>query len=88
MRRNVAPNRRHFLHAHVDVGAAVEQEPDQLEQRRAIDAVDERAVVHVHVARLDRGPQRRSAVPVHRLDVGALLDQESRDVRMVVGDRR
>ena len=43
----------------------------RLEQRRAVDAVDERRVVDVHVARLDCGPQRRAAVPVDGLDVGA-----------------
>ncbi len=85
--QEVASNRRHFLHAGVDVGASFEQHLNQIEIRRAIDAVDERGVVHVHVACLDRGPQRRPAVPVHRLDVRATVDQEPRDIRMVVGDR-
>ena len=59
-----AADRRHFLHPRVRVGALVEQHLDQLEQRRAVDAVHERGVVHVHVARFDRRPQRRAAVPV------------------------
>ncbi len=66
------------LHARVEVGALLEQHVDQREQRRAVDVVDERGVVEVHVAGFDRRPERRAAVPVHRVDVGAAVDEQPR----------
>ena len=85
--QKLSSDRRHFLHPHVRIGAAFEQEPDQVEKRRALDAVHERGIVGVHVARLDRGPERRSSVPVAGADIGALVDQQPRDVDVIVRNR-
>ena len=47
----------------------------------------ERAVVQIHVPHFDGGEQRRAPIPVFRIDVGAIIDQETRHVHVVVADR-
>jgi hypothetical protein len=83
----VPPDRRHFFHPHVRVGAAFEQQLNQLQVRSTVDAVFKRGVIHVHVACFDGSPKRCPAVPVHGLDVGAAVDEQAGDIRVVVRDR-
>ena len=74
-----AAARRHLARPGVDVGAGVEQFVDEHQDRRAIDEVVGRVVlvlvVHVEVAVLDGGPERRASPEVVGVDVRAVLDR-------------
>ena len=79
---------RHLAGACVDVGALVEQKANQVQNRRAVDAVVFGdflvVVVHVQVAVFDRRPERRPAPEVVGVDVRALLGEESGDVDLAI----
>ena len=76
--------RRHFLRSHVRVGAPFEQNVDQPEKRRAIDAVFLSVGVEVLISCFHGGPQRRAAVPIAGPDIRAAIDQEPGDIHVVV----
>ena len=72
----------------VDIGAARQQPVDQVEARKLIPKdVRHRHVRHRQGVHVDGGEQRRSAVLVGQVRVGALLDQETGDIVMAVDDR-
>ena len=71
-----------LLRARVRIGARVEQEPDQVEHRRAVDAVFERSALSTSMLRVSTAAQ--SGVRPYQsltLTSAPLLDQEARDVR-------
>ncbi len=64
---------------------------DHVEQRRAVDVVRRRAVlvaiVHVEIAVLDGGEERRAAPEAGRIDVGAAFEQQIDDAELIVQER-
>ena len=85
--RDEAPLRRILARARVGIGAALEQQFDEVQRGRAVDAVVALGAVDVEIADVDGGPKRRLAIPVRGVDVGAALDEVARDGEMLACPR-
>ena len=68
------PVHRHGVGPEIGIGALLEQRLDQI-QRVAAVAVQERVLVVIEVAQIDRRKERRAVVVVGGIRVGAPLEQ-------------
>ena len=69
---------RELARACVRLGACLEQALDQRE-RFVADAGRLVRGAELEIAQVDGGPERRLAIPIHRVDVGAGVEQQIRD---------
>src|SRR5262249_56471171 len=74
-----------FLGTRIHVRAAVDEQFDEVEYGRAIDAFVD-SVIQVHIADINGGPQRGSAPEVRSIYVGPMIEEKSRYVEVVIED--